>query len=177
MSIESVMPFNHLILCCPLLLLPSIFPSIRVFSNELALHIKWEKIRAPASASVFPMNIQGWFPLGSAGLISLQSEGFQESSPAPQFKGIKSSMLSLLYGPSLTSIHDYWKKLQLRLIIRTFVSKVMYTCSLEYQWHPCCWILWILLSVHFTCINVALNTEVEYVFLLFEEIVWNIPGI
>ena len=75
MSIESVMPFNHLILCCPLLLLPSIFPSIRVFSNELALHIKWEKIRAPASASVFPMNIQGWFPLGSAGLISLQSEG------------------------------------------------------------------------------------------------------
>ena len=86
-------------------------------------------------------------------------------------------MLSLLYGPSLTSIHDYWKKLQLRLIIRTFVSKVMYTCSLDYQWHPCCWILWILLSVHFTCINVALNTEVEYVFLLFEEILWNIPGI
>jgi len=75
MSIESVMPFNHLILCCPLLLLPAVFPSIRVFSNELALHIKWEKIRAPASASVFPMNIQGWFPLGSAGLISLQSEG------------------------------------------------------------------------------------------------------
>ena len=55
MSIESVMPSNHLILCCPLLLLPSVFPSIRVFSNQSALHIRWTS----ASASVLPMNIQG----------------------------------------------------------------------------------------------------------------------
>ena len=58
MSIESVMPFNHLILCCPLLLLPSIFPSIRIFSNESAL-IRWPNIGASASVSVLPMNIQG----------------------------------------------------------------------------------------------------------------------
>ena len=67
----SVMPSNHLILCCPLLLLPSIFPSIRVFSNELALCIRWPKYWASVSASVFP-NIQGWFPLGLTDLVSLQ---------------------------------------------------------------------------------------------------------
>ena len=59
MSIESVMPSTHLILCRPLFLLPSIFPSIRVFSNVLALCIKWPNIEASASASVLPVNIQG----------------------------------------------------------------------------------------------------------------------
>ena len=59
MSIELVMLSNHLILCCPLLLLPSIFPSIRVFSSELALRIRWPKYGASALASVLPMNIQG----------------------------------------------------------------------------------------------------------------------
>ena len=57
MFIKSVMPFNHLILCCPLLFLPSIFLSIRVFSNESALHIRWPKYWSSASASVCPMNI------------------------------------------------------------------------------------------------------------------------
>ena len=66
---------NHLILCCSLLLLPSIFPSIRVFSNELALHTRWQSIGASASASVLPMNIQGWFPLELTALISLLSKG------------------------------------------------------------------------------------------------------
>ena len=76
MSIESVMPFNHLILCCPLLLLPSVFLSIRVFSNELTLCIRCHSIRTLASASVLPINpIQGWFSLGFTGLISLQSKG------------------------------------------------------------------------------------------------------
>ena len=76
MNIESVRPSNHLILCHhPLLLLPSFFPSIRVFSNELAFCIRWVSIRASASASVLPMNIQGWFPLGFTGLISLLSKG------------------------------------------------------------------------------------------------------
>ena len=63
MSIKSVMPSNHLILCRPLLLLPSIFPSIRVFSNESALCIRCQSIGISASASVVPMNIQDWFPL------------------------------------------------------------------------------------------------------------------
>ena len=71
-SIESMMPIHYLILCCPLLL-PSVFPSIRVFSPELVLCISWPKL-ASALASVLPMNIQGWFPLGLAGLISLQSK-------------------------------------------------------------------------------------------------------
>ena len=75
MSIELVMPSNHLILCCPLLLLPSIFPSIRVFSNESALHIRWPNIGVSASTSVLPMNTQDWFPLGWIGWISLQSKG------------------------------------------------------------------------------------------------------
>ena len=74
MSIESVMTSNHLILCRPLLLLPSIFPSIRVFSNESTLCIRWAKCWTSASASVLLMNIQDWFPLGLTDLISLQSK-------------------------------------------------------------------------------------------------------
>ena len=75
MSTESVMPPNHLILCHPLLLLPSTFPSIRVFSNELALLIRGPKYWSFSSVSVLPMNIQGWFPLGLTGLIFLLSKG------------------------------------------------------------------------------------------------------
>ena len=71
---ESVMPSNHLILCCPLLLLPSIFPSIRVFSNESVLCIRWPKYWSFRLASVLPMNIQDWFPLGLTCLI-LQPKG------------------------------------------------------------------------------------------------------
>ena len=74
MSIELVMPSNHLILCHPFLL-PSIFPSIRVFSNESVLHIRWPNIGVSTSASVLPMNIQDLFPLGWTGWISLQSKG------------------------------------------------------------------------------------------------------
>ena len=75
MSIESVMLSNYLILCRPLLFLPSIFPSIRVFSNELALHIRWPKYWSISFSTVFPKNIEGWFPLGLKGLISFQSKG------------------------------------------------------------------------------------------------------
>ena len=74
MPVESVMPSNHLVLCCPLLL-PWIFPSIRVFSSESALHIRWPNIGASASASVLLVNTQGWFPLGLTGWIFLQSKG------------------------------------------------------------------------------------------------------
>ena len=74
MSIESVMPSNHIILCCPLLLPPWIFPSIRVFSNESVLcqSVGGQSIGVSASASVLPMNIQDWFPLGLTGWISFQ---------------------------------------------------------------------------------------------------------
>ena len=76
MSIDAVMPSNHLILHCPLLLPPSIFPSIRVFSNEfISLHHGGQSIGVSASASVLPMNIQDRFPLGWTGWISLQSKG------------------------------------------------------------------------------------------------------
>ena len=108
-SIKSVMPSNHLILCCPLLLLPSIFPSIRVFSNESTVYIGGQRIRVSASTSVLPMNTQDWSPLGWTGWISLQSKGLTESFPAPQFKSINSSVMSFLHSPTLTSIHDHWK--------------------------------------------------------------------
>ena len=110
-SIELVVPSNHLILCCPLLLLPSIFPSIRVFSSEPALHIRWSlSIGASTSASILPMNLQSLFPLGLTALISLDSpRDSQESSTALQLEGINSFALSLLYDLTLTSTHDYWK--------------------------------------------------------------------
>ena len=92
MSIELVMPSNHLILCCPLLLLPSIFPRIRVFSNESALRIRWVKYWSFSFRSVLPMNIQDWLPLGSP----CSPRDSQESSPAPQFESIISLLLSLL---------------------------------------------------------------------------------
>ena len=109
MSVESVMPFNHLILCGPLLFLPSIFPSITVFSMS-QLFTSGDQCIA-ASTSVLPMNIQDWFPLELIHLLSLLSKSScsQKSSPVPQFKNINSLALSLLYGPTLTSIHDYWK--------------------------------------------------------------------
>ena len=74
-SIESVMPSNHLILCHPLLLLPSIFPNIRVFSNESALGSGGQSFGVSASTSVLPMNVQDCFPLGWTGWISLQPRG------------------------------------------------------------------------------------------------------
>ena len=102
--IMLVMPSNHLILCRPLLLLPSIFPSVsQLFTSG------GQSTGASASASVLPMNIQDWFPVGLTGWISLQPKDSWESSPIPQFKSNNSSVLSLLYGSTLTSIHDYWK--------------------------------------------------------------------
>ena len=108
-SLELVMLFNKLILCCPLLLLPSIFPSIRVFSSELALCIRWPNYWS-FSYSISPSNkYSGLVSFRIDGLISLQSKDSQESSLTPQFKSISSLVLSFLYSPALTSIHDYWK--------------------------------------------------------------------
>jgi len=102
---------NHLILSFPLLLSPSIFPSVRVSSNELALHMRWPKYWS------FSFSISPSYKY--SGLISFRMDWLvwspcsprnsQESSLAPQFESINSSALSLLYGPILTSVHDYWK--------------------------------------------------------------------
>ena len=110
MSIKLVMPSNHLILCCPLLLLPLIFPSIRVFSNESVLHIRWPKYWS-FSFSISPLKEYSalisftidWF------LSLLLSKASQESSPTPQCKSIKFLALSFLCSPTLTSVHDYWE--------------------------------------------------------------------
>ena len=109
MSIESVTLSNHLILCNPLLLLPSIFPSIRVFSNESALRIRWPKYWS-FSFNISPFNEHpGLISLGWTGWISLSPRDAQESSPMPQYKSTSSLVLSFLYSPTLTSIYDYWK--------------------------------------------------------------------
>ena len=109
MSIESVMPSNHFILCHPLLLPPSIFPSIRVFSNESVLHTRWPN-NWSFSFNISPSNEY-------SGLISFRMDwldlravqGTFESSTIPQFKSINSSVLMFLCSPTLISIHDYWK--------------------------------------------------------------------
>ena len=110
MSIESVMPSNHLILCCPLLLLPSIFPSIGVFSNESALHIRWPKYWS-FSFSVSPSNEYSelisfrmdWFDL-------LVAHGTLKSTLKHQ--NSKSSIRQCLafFIVQFTTVHDYWKK-------------------------------------------------------------------
>ena len=107
MSIESVMPFNHLILCRPLLLPPSIFPSIRVFSNELALRIRWPKDWS-FSFSISPSN-------ENSGLISFRMDWLDLLTVQGTLKSLlqhhssKASILwcsAFFYSPTLTSIHD-----------------------------------------------------------------------
>ena len=85
------------------------FPASGSFQMSQFFASGGQSIGVLASASVLPMNIQHWFPLGWTGLISLQSKGLSRVSPTPQFKSINSSMFGLLYGPTLISIHDYWK--------------------------------------------------------------------
>ena len=109
MITESVMLSKHFVLCCPLLFLPSIFPSIRVFSTESALRSCGQSIGTSASTSVLSVNIQGWFPLGLTGLISLQSKGLSSVFSSNKVWSINSSVFSLLYGPTLTPTHNYWK--------------------------------------------------------------------
>ena len=108
-SIKLVMPSNHLILCHPLLLPPSIFPSIRVFQINQVFTSGGQSIGVSASASVLPMNIQDWFPLGWTGWISLQSKGLSSVFSTPLLKSINSSRLSFLYSPTGMSIHAYCK--------------------------------------------------------------------
>ena len=116
MSIELVILSNHLILCHLLLLLPSIFPSIRVFSNESVLCIRWPKY--------WSFQHQSFRWIVRTDLLAVQ--GTLESSPTPQFKTINSLALSFLYGPTLTSIHGiqrYGKTISLTR--RISVGKIM----------------------------------------------------
>ena len=117
-SIESVMLSNHLILCHSLFPMPSIFPSIRVFSSELALYIRWSKYW---SFSISPsMNIQGWFPLGLTGLIKGLSIVFSNTTVGNhQFFGTQPSLWSNSH------ICLWLQEKTIALIIWTFVIKVM----------------------------------------------------
>ena len=122
MSIESVMPSNHLILCHYHLLLPSIFPSI-IFSNESVLPIRWPKYWS-FCFSISPSNeYTGLISFRMDWLDLLAVQGTLKSSPTPQFESINSSTLSLLYGPTLTSRMTTGKTVA--LTICTFVGKMM----------------------------------------------------
>ena len=129
MSIESVLPSNHLILCHPLLLPPSIFPSIRVFSNESVLHSGGQSIRALASTSILPRNIQDWFLLGLTGLISLWS---REVSRV--FSNTTVQKASILWCSAFFMVqlaHPYMTTGKNIALTRwTFVGKVMSLCFL-----------------------------------------------
>ena len=117
MSIKWVMPSNHLILCCPLLPLPSIFHNNSSCLQSFSASGSFLRSQfftsggqnIGASASILPINIQDWFPLGLTGLISLLSKGLPRVFYSTTVKSINSFMLSFLYGPILKSKHDYWK--------------------------------------------------------------------
>ena len=97
---SSVIPFSWL----------QSFPVSGSFlMSQIFADLCGQSIGVSASASVLPMNTQDWFPLGLTSWISFSPGDSQESSPTPQFKSINSSALSLVYGPTLTSIHDHWK--------------------------------------------------------------------
>ena len=121
MSIELVMPSNHLLLCHSLLLLQS-FPASRVFSNESAFCIRWPKYWSFSFSISLSMNIQGRFSLGWTGWISLQSKGLSRVFSNTQFESISSSGLSLLYGPPPPYVTT---DKTVALTIQTFIGKVM----------------------------------------------------
>ena len=130
-SVELRKSSNHPVLSCPLLLLSSIFPNIRVFcselahrirwpkywcnsfsispSNEPALHIRWPKYWSFSSSVSLSKEYSGFISLRIGWFYLLVFQGTLKSSLAPQFKSISSSAFSLLCGPTLTSVHDYWK--------------------------------------------------------------------
>ena len=110
MSIESVLPSNHLILCCPLLFVPSIFPRIRVFSDESVLHIWWPKYRS-FSFNISPSNEHPGLISFRMDLLDLLAVQGTLKSPL-QHHSSKASILqrsAFFIVSTLTSIHDYWK--------------------------------------------------------------------
>ena len=109
MSIESVIPFNHLTFVALFFSYLQSFPASGSFPMSQLFASGGHSIGVSASTSVLPMNTQDWSPLGWTGLISLQSKELSRVFSTPQFKSINSSVLSLLYSPTLTYLHDYWK--------------------------------------------------------------------
>ena len=109
MSVESVMPSSHLILCCLSLLLPSSFQASGCFPRSQFFASGGQSIGASASALVLPMNIQDWFPLGLTGLISLQSKGLSRVFSNTTVQKHQFFGSCFLYSPTLTSIHEHWK--------------------------------------------------------------------
>ena len=113
LSIKSVMPSNHLILCCPLLLPPSIFPSIRIFSNESVLRIRWSKYWS-FSFSISPSNeYSGLISFRMDWLSPCSPRDSQESSPTPQFRSIDSLILSFIVQLS----HQFGQLLYINLLL------------------------------------------------------------
>ena len=151
-STESVLLSNHLIFCVPLLLLPSIFPGIRVFSSELAYCIRWPKCWN-FSFSISPSNEYSGLIFFRIGVLSpCCPRDSQESCAAPQFESISSLVLRLLHGPTLTSIHNYWKN-------HSF-DYVDLQCCISF----CCtakWLLYIYILCHIL-IHYALSQDTEY---------------
>ena len=109
MSIELVMPSSHLILCVPFSSCIQSFPASGSFQIIQFFPSSGQRIGVSASASVLPMNIQDWFPLGWTGCIPLQSKGLSRVFSNTTVQIISSLALSFLYSPTLTSTHDYWK--------------------------------------------------------------------
>ena len=108
-STKLVRPSNHTTLCRPLLLPPSIFPSINVFSNELVFPIRWPKYWSFSFNISHSNEYSGLISFRMDWLDLLQSKGHSRISPTLQFKSINSSVFSFLYSPTLASIHNYWK--------------------------------------------------------------------
>ena len=135
MSVESVMASNHLNLCRPLLLLPLLFPSIRILSNESALHIRWPKYW---SFSISTSNdIQDWLPLGWTGLISLQSKGLSKvfsntTAQKYQFFSVQPSLW-----PN-SHIHTWLLEENIRNICIFLNYSFVWICSQEWD----CWLMW-----------------------------------
>ena len=109
MSIESVMPSNHLILCCPLFLLPSIFPIIRIFPNESVLYTRWPDFWSFSFNISLSNEYSGLISFRLDGFDLLQSKELSRVLSSTTVQSISSSVLSFLYSPTLTSIYDSWK--------------------------------------------------------------------
>ena len=117
------MPSSHLILCHPLLLLPPTPPTISIFSNESALHMRWPKYWSFSFSISLSNEHPGLISFRMDWLDLLAVQGTQDSSPTPPFKSISSSALSFLHSPTLKSIHDHWKNHSLDQM--SFAGKVM----------------------------------------------------
>ena len=129
---SSVVPFSSTF---------NLWPASGSFQMSQFFASGGRSIGISGSTSVLPMNIQDWFPLGLTGWISLQFKGLSKSSPTPQFKSINSSVLSFLYGPTFTSMHDYWK---------SYSFDYMYLCCILCGMiSSCIIILWFLLLFSF----------------------------